>query len=123
MPKIGDLIQGKVVKIIDKGAFIKLSEKETGFLHISEIAEEYVRKVSDHVKVGQVIEVRVIAVDRRRGKIGLSIKRVNDELHKKIQFEAKMKRFLSESGEKLKQIQKNTESKQGVKKRVTKKKQ
>lgn len=123
MPKVGDLVKGKVINILDKkGAIIKLSEKESGFLHISEVSEDYVKNVHDYLKVGQEIEVRVISVDRKRGKTSLSIKRVNDELHKKIQFEAKMKRFLTESGEKLKQIQKNTESKQGIKRKMPKKK-
>lgn len=125
MPNTGELVNGKVVKIVDKGAFIKLSEKETGFLHISEVSEKYVKNVSDHLEVGQEVQVRVTNVDRRRNKISLSIKRVNEEneeMHKKMQFENKMKRFLRESGEKIKQIQKSTESKQGIKKRVPKKK-
>lgn len=122
MPKIGDLVNGKVVRITDKGAFVEFDNRKSGFLHISEISEDYVRNVNDHLKVGQEIQVRIIAIDKRKNRTSLSIKRVNDELHKKIQFESKMKKFLTESGEKLKQIQKSTESKQGVRKKINKKK-
>jgi len=130
VPKVGDLVKGKVVSIIkdrnrpdkEKGAIVKISDKDSGFLHISELSDGYVKNVSDLLKIGQDVEVRVIAIDRKRGKTSLSIKRVNEELHRKIQFEAKMKRFLTESGDKLKQLQKNTEAKQGIKRKAPKKK-
>jgi S1 RNA binding domain protein len=113
---------GKVVTLLDKGAIVKINEKETGFVHISEVSTEFVKNIRDHLKVGQEVKVRVIKVDRKRGKIALSIKKADSEVYRKIDFENKMKRFLEDSSEKLRDLQRSTESKQGIKPRKSPKK-
>ncbi len=75
--KIGDLVKGKVSKIATFGAFVELEGDIDGLVHISQISEDRVEKVKDHLKVGQDIEARVIKVDKTERRIGLSIKAAN----------------------------------------------
>jgi small subunit ribosomal protein S1 len=72
--KIGDTVKGKVTKITAFGAFIELSHKIDGLIHISQISKEHVEKVKDVLALGQEIEARVIKIDKEERRIGLSIK-------------------------------------------------
>lgn len=72
-PEIGATYEGKVVKITDFGAFVQIKPKTDGLVHISELANYRVKQVSDIVKEGDVIKVKVIDVSRD-GKIKLSRK-------------------------------------------------
>ena len=72
-PEIGEVYQGKVVKIAEFGAFVNFLGAKDGLVHISEIAHQRIRKVSDVLEVGQTVKVKVLGVDDR-GKIKLSIK-------------------------------------------------
>jgi small subunit ribosomal protein S1 len=72
--KVGDLVQGKITKITAFGAFIELSNKIDGLIHISQISRDHVERVKDVLQLGQDIEARVIKVDRDERRIGLSIK-------------------------------------------------
>jgi small subunit ribosomal protein S1 len=75
--KIGDLVKGKVSKIASFGAFVELEGDIDGLVHISQISEDRVDKVKDHLKIGQEIEARVIKVDKTERRIGLSVKAAN----------------------------------------------
>jgi small subunit ribosomal protein S1 len=75
--KIGDLVKGKVSKIATFGAFVELEGDIDGLVHISQISEDRVEKVKDHIKVGDEITARVIKVDKTERRIGLSIKAAN----------------------------------------------
>lgn len=121
MPNVGEILNGKIVKVLKKGAIVKLPEDRTGFLHISEISTDYINNIYDYLKVGQEVKVKVIFVKRKENKVSLSIRKVDNEADKKIKFEANINKFLKESGEKQKQIQKSIENKQNGKKRTNKK--
>jgi S1 RNA binding domain protein len=71
--EVGAKLEGKVTGITHFGAFVDLSGGVTGLVHISEIADNYVKDVKDHLKIDDVVTVKVINVDKD-GKIGLSIK-------------------------------------------------
>ncbi len=75
--KIGDVVTGKISKITNYGAFVELQNQIDGLVHISQISEERVEKVKDHLKVGQEVTARVIKIDRDERRIGLSIKAAN----------------------------------------------
>ncbi len=75
--EVGNKLQGKVTGITKFGAFVELAEGSTGLVHISEVADKYVKDINDHLKVGDVVEVKVINVEKD-GKIGLSIKKAID---------------------------------------------
>tara|TARA_Y100000031_G_C8175331_1_gene363809 strand:+ start:98 stop:574 length:477 start_codon:yes stop_codon:yes gene_type:complete len=74
----GDKVKGVVSDVTHFGAFVKLETGEKGLIHISEIANSYVKNVSDHLKIGDEVTVKVIAI-KDRGKIDLSIRRLNEE--------------------------------------------
>src|SRR5574342_611109 len=75
--EVGSKLQGKVTGITNFGAFVELPEGSTGLVHISEVADNYVKDINDHLKVGDMVEVKVINVEKD-GKIGLSIKKAVD---------------------------------------------
>jgi len=75
-PEVGKIYSGKVVKIMDFGAFVNFLGKQDGLVHISQLASKRVEKVSDVVKEGDEVKVKVIGFDR--GKVKLSIKEALD---------------------------------------------
>jgi polyribonucleotide nucleotidyltransferase len=74
--EVGRIYEGKVVKLMDFGAFVAILPGRDGLVHISQISEERVEKVSDKLKEGDVIKVKVLEVDKQ-GRIRLSMKAVN----------------------------------------------
>ena len=72
------IYNGKVVKIMDFGAFVNFLGSRDGLVHISELAPQRVKTVSDVVKVGDAVKVKVIGMDDR-GKVKLSMKAVDQE--------------------------------------------
>lgn len=76
--EVGVIYTGKVVKLMDFGAFVNFLGKRDGLVHISELAPRRVEKVSDVVNEGDTVKVKCLAVDDR-GKVKLSMKRVNQE--------------------------------------------
>ncbi|GLP97009.1 polyribonucleotide nucleotidyltransferase [Paraferrimonas sedimenticola] len=73
--EVGNIYKGKVARIVDFGAFVNILPGKDGLVHISQIAEERVSAVSDHLEVGQEVDVKVMEVDRQ-GRIRLSMKEV-----------------------------------------------
>ena len=76
--EVGKIYEGKVCKIMDFGAFVTVLPGKDGLVHISQISEERVEKVSDELTEGDVVKVKVLELDRQ-GRIRLSMKAVNDE--------------------------------------------
>ena len=72
-PEPGTIYDGKVVRIVDFGAFVNFMPGTDGLVHISQIAEERVEKVTDYLSEGQDVKVKVIEIDNR-GRVKLSIK-------------------------------------------------
>jgi len=70
----GMVLKGTVRNVVDFGAFVDIGVKQDGLVHISQLADRYVRDPLDVVGVGDVVEVRVIGVDLQRGRIALSMK-------------------------------------------------
>ena len=117
--EVGSKLQGKVTGITNFGAFVELEKGKTGLVHISEVADNYVKDINEHLSVGDTVEVKVINVEKD-GKIGLSIKKAKErpvrqrsEKERQESFEAKMSRFLRDSEDRLASLKKHTESKRG----------
>ena len=70
--EVGQIVEGKVTGITNFGAFIELSTGQTGLVHISEVADEYVKDVNHFLKQNDLVKVKVLNLDK--GKIGLSIR-------------------------------------------------
>lgn len=77
-PEIGQIYTGKVVKTVDFGAFVNFLGSKDGLVHISEISQQRIGKVSDVVNVGDEVRVKVLGVDDR-GKVKLSMKAVDQK--------------------------------------------
>jgi polyribonucleotide nucleotidyltransferase len=77
-PEVGVVYDGKVVKIMDFGAFVNFLGTRDGLVHISELAPQRVKQVSDVVEVGQQVKVKVIGMDDR-GKVKLSMKVIDQQ--------------------------------------------
>jgi len=75
-PEIGVVYSGKVVKVVDFGAFVNFLGSRDGLVHISELAPQRVKTVADVVKVGDLVKVKVLGMDDR-GKVKLSMKAVD----------------------------------------------
>ncbi|HEX9068515.1 MAG TPA: Tex family protein [Ktedonobacterales bacterium] len=73
----GMLLQGTVRNVVDFGAFVDIGVKQDGLVHISEMADHYVKDPHTVLAVGQVLQVRVIGVDAARGRIQLSLRSVS----------------------------------------------
>lgn len=72
--KVGDILEGKVVNLIKFGVFVEIFPGVEGLVHINEITEENIAKPSDVLKVGQIVKVKVLDVDKVNKKISLTIK-------------------------------------------------
>lgn len=139
--EVGSVLEGTVTGITKFGAFVELPDKKVGLVHISEVANEYVKDVHDFLKVQDKVNVKVLSVDDK-GKIGLSIKQTQPASEKKefrpktefrpkrefrqhngfdsnrrssssLSFEDRLSKFLKESDERLMDLKRNTESKRG----------
>lgn len=115
--EVGSIVEGVVTGIAHFGAFVQLPDGRTGLVHISEIADAYVRDIKDYLKENDRVKVKVLSVDPK-GKIGLSIKQA--EPIKKVRsqgrdrsFEEKLARFMKESDERLQDLKKAMDSKRG----------
>ncbi|HAS81016.1 MAG: Polyribonucleotide nucleotidyltransferase [Candidatus Nomurabacteria bacterium GW2011_GWE1_32_28] len=76
---IGEILKGEVVRIADFGAFVRLNPFTDGMVHISEMAPFRVERVSDIIKEGMIVPVKILKVDREQGKISLSIKEADKD--------------------------------------------
>ena len=79
--KIGESAEGEVVKIMDFGAFVRIGHDTEGLVHISEMAPFRVEKVSDIIKEGDRVPVKIIKIDEK-GRMSLSIKEANRDFFK-----------------------------------------
>ena len=124
--EIGSEVEGKVTGITNYGAFIDLGGGAVGLVHISQIADSFVTDIKQHLKVGDVVKVKVMAATREN-KYDLSIKQVgkanlpvfyrkqaSGPKEKPIpgSFEDKITQFLKNSEERLLDLKRNIEGKQ-----------
>ncbi len=73
----GMILTGTVRNVVDFGAFVDIGIKNDGLVHISEISDKYVRNPMEEVAVGDIVKVKVIGIDKAKGKVSLSMKGVN----------------------------------------------
>ena len=70
------VLTGTVRNVLDFGAFVDIGLKSDGLVHISDLSDKYVKHPLDIVRIGDIVTVRVIKIDRERGKVGLSMKQL-----------------------------------------------
>lgn len=72
--KVGDIVEGKITTITSFGVFADIGDGKSGMVHISEVARNYVNDIKEHVKVNDIIKMKILSIGED-GKISLSIKR------------------------------------------------
>ena len=134
--ELGSVVEGKVTRITNFGAFVELEGGKSGLVHISEVADEYVNTVSDFLNEGDIVQAKVVNIDAN-GKIALSIKKLKQQQKAEAErnrapkgrsqgrterrpnrqtsasFEDKLSRFLKDSDERLTDLKRKTDSKRG----------
>lgn len=115
--EVGSIVEGVVTGITNFGAFVTLPTGHTGLVHISEVADTYVRDIKDFIKENDRIKVKVLSVDPK-GKIGLSIRQTNprsgpDRRASRRSFEDKLSRYMKDSEDRLATVKRSTDSKRG----------
>ena len=93
----GMMITGKIKNVVDFGAFVDLGLKETALVHISEMSDHFVKDPLAAVKVGDVMEFRIISLDAERRRIGLSRKKGTGNREHGAESKAKSKEQLANS--------------------------
>ena len=79
VPEVGAVYHGKVVSILDFGAFVEILPGKEGLLHVSEIAWEKTENVADVLKVGDEVDVKLLEIDEKSGKMRLSMRALQDK--------------------------------------------
>lgn len=139
--ELGSTVKGTVVKIANYGAIVRLPGGDTGLVHISEIADAYVRDVRDYLQEGEEVTVKILRLDTK-GRYDLSIRQCSTESDKSTRlvaarnignerrseqrlyteashaksttsFEDRLSRFLKDSEERLHDLKRNIEAKRG----------
>lgn len=72
--EVGMTLKGTVRNVVDFGAFVDIGVKNDGLVHISEISDKYIKHPSEVLKVSDIVEVKIINIDKNRNKVGLSMK-------------------------------------------------
>lgn len=96
--EVGRIYEGSISKIVDFGAFVNILPGKDGLLHISQICEERVEKVTDKLSEGEVIQVKVLDVDRQ-GKVKLSMKALLETTEKKEEAKPEQTQEAQESAQ------------------------
>ena len=112
--KEGMQVKGKVKNVVDFGAFIDLGIKETALLHISQMSDSFIKEPLELLKVGQVLECRIIALDMDRRRISLSRKKDAGIATAKVSIDEKIKK-----DDAVKELSTKGDKKIFIKKRVT----
>lgn len=128
----GSIVEGKVTRITNFGAFVELEEGKVGLIHISEVADVYVNDVHDFLSEGDTVQVKIVNIDGN--KIALSIKQAKTkppesegqsfrpgrrgdfrkpQRQLSASFEDKLSKFLKDSDERLTDLKRKTDSKRG----------
>ena len=89
--EVGAVLEGKVVRIMPFGVFVETAKKKSGLVHISEISKDYIKDISNHVKIGDSVTVKVLGIDEK-GKMSLSIKQAAEEAARRQKEKRELKR-------------------------------
>ncbi|WP_282066919.1 S1 domain-containing post-transcriptional regulator GSP13 [Bacillus pumilus] len=81
--EVGSVYTGKVTGLQAYGAFVALDEETQGLVHISEVTHGFVKDINEHLSIGDEVQVKVLSVDEKAGKISLSIRATQDAPERK----------------------------------------
>ena len=132
--EVGQIVEGTISGITHFGAFVVLPNGRTGLVHISEVADAYVKDIKDYYKENDKVQVKVLSMDAN-GKTALSIRQAQpksatsgarehsgprrehrapyERRAQQVSFEDKMQRFMRDSEDRLQDLRRNNDSKRG----------
>ncbi|MDQ5983586.1 MAG: Polyribonucleotide nucleotidyltransferase [Eubacteriales bacterium SKADARSKE-1] len=134
--KVGEIVEGKVTKITNFGAFVEIMPGKSGMIYISEISTNFVKNINDYLKEGQIVKTKIINISEK-GEVALSIRRLENNNKQrpdfkgaprannrhgwqntkkeptKSSFEDMLSMFKTRSEEKMSDLKRVTESKRG----------
>lgn len=90
---IGDAVRGEVVSIKPYGAFVRLPNGEVGLVHVSEVADEYVKDITEYLMIGQEVIAKIIGRNAE-GKFNLSLKQVTKQDEAASQYHLEVEEFI-----------------------------
>lgn len=114
---VGDIVDGVITGITNFGAFVKLADDSIGLVHISEVADTYVKSIGDFLQEGNPVKVKIINIGEN-GKVGLSIKQAIEKPpapppRQDNSFEDRLNKFMKDSNEKLVALKRHQEGRKG----------
>ncbi len=125
--EVGNIVEGKVIKIKPFGAIVLINDNIQGLVHVSNISTEYVQDINKYLKIGDIVNVKILSIDNENNKVSLSIKdalpsskkterkfnskkqnnnHAKEALDPNLLFEEKFKEWLKDSNERLAGINK-----------------
>jgi S1 RNA binding domain protein len=112
--EVGAIVEGVVTGITHFGAFVELPGGKTGLVHISEVADAYVKDIREFLQEQDRVKVKVLSLDQN-GRIGLSIRQANPRIRRQTQaqFEDKLARFIKDADERQTDLRRHQDSKRG----------
>lgn len=128
---VGQIVEGSVTGITNFGAFVELPDGRTGLVHISEVADTYVKDIRDHYNVDDKVNVKILSIEDDGKKIGLSIRQAQPDFDPNKarrpqgggrgrgarrggdSFEDKLQRFMRESDKRQADLRKSLSAKRG----------
>ncbi|MFZ5776897.1 MAG: S1 RNA-binding domain-containing protein [Bacillota bacterium] len=114
--EVGAIVEGVVTGITHFGAFVELPGGKTGLVHISEIADAYVKDIRDYFKESDRVKVKILSMSPE-GKIGLSVRQANPSSRRsrqnQLNFEDRLAKFMKDSEERQQDLRRSTDSKRG----------
>lgn len=113
---LGEIYEAKITGITKFGAFAEVEAGVTGLIHISEVANTYVKEVTDFINVGDTVRVKVVSINEG-GKIGLSVKQAIVQRTAPPadsgNFEDKLAKFMKDSNERLTDLKRRQDGRKG----------
>ena len=113
---VGEVVDGVITCITNFGAFVKLEDNSVGLVHISEVADTYVKNINDFLQEGNEVKVKIINIGDN-GKVGLSIKQAIEKPpappRQDSSFEDRLSKFMKDSNEKLVALKRHQEGRRG----------
>lgn len=114
--KIGTVVEGEVNRITPFGAFVKLNDDINGLIHVSEISSDAVKDAGSLLKVGQMVQAKVIALEPDEHRVGLSIKALTEPTEEK-----KVKKKTKDEGSETEEEEENSQEQDGAEVKAKKK--
>jgi S1 RNA binding domain protein len=115
--QVGDIVEGVVTAVTNFGAFVKLPDGQTGLVHISEVADTFVKNITDFINVNDTVKVKVLQINEK-GRMDLSVKkaqpaRVAAPAYSPApqSFEDQLAKFLKDSEERILDLRRSQENK------------